>query len=72
MKFMVRIKRIKGVRKSSHNLVLKVAKDYYNSKLNTDIVKFIFGEKISLTNEEKSDIFKIKCNLEDKVYVGSL
>lgn len=56
-------------RKSSRKLVLKVVKDYYNGEYKEEVVKGIFGQEVK--DDLKSDIFKIKHNLDDKKYINS-
>lgn len=56
-------------RKSSRRLVLKVVKDYYNGEYQEEVIKGILGQEVQ--DELKSDIYKIKHNLEDKKYINS-
>ena len=66
------MKRISGVRKTTHKLLLKATRDYFNGQFNPNIIKHIVGEKVMLTEEEKSDAWAIKTNIEDLVYRNSL
>jgi hypothetical protein len=65
------MKRIKGVLRVRHNLALKVARDYYNGNFEPKVIEYIFGEKVNLSEEEKSDAWAIKINMEDKTYCES-
>lgn len=66
------MKRIKGYNKIKHKLVIKAVEDYFNDKANINIVHFIEGDKVNLTDEEKSDAWAIQQNLLDKEYVADL
>ena len=66
------MKRISGVRKTIHNLIMKAVKDYYFNSVNHNVAKYLMGNKINLSEEEKSDAWAIKTNLEDKIYTDNL
>lgn len=66
------MKRIKGVRKATHKLVMKAVSDYYFFETNHNVAKYLFGEKVELDDQEKHDVFCIRANLEDIVYVQNL
>ena len=65
------MKRIKGVRKATHKLIILAVKDYYTEH-NWNVVKYINGEKIEITETEKADARKIKNNLLDNIYTENL
>lgn len=66
------MKRIKGVRKNTHKLIIKAVADYYFNGTNLKVSKYLEGEKIILTDEEKSDVWAIRVNLEDELYRSNL
>ena len=66
------MKRISGIRKTKHKLVLKAVKDYYFNSVNHKVAQSIMGEKVELNEQEKSDVWAIKTNLEDLVYCQNL
>ena len=66
------MKRIKGVRKTTHKLLVKATQDYYLKGTNHNVIKYLEGDNINLSEEEKSDAWAIKTNLEDKIYIDNL
>ena len=65
------MKRIKGITRKFHKLAMKVVLDYYFTGTNLNVLKALEGEKVNLSDEEKSDLWAIKENMGDKVYVDS-
>jgi hypothetical protein len=65
------VKRIKGVRKTTHRLAMKVVADYYGGSTNQKVLRSIEGERVDLNEEEKSDAWAIKQNMTDKTYTDS-
>lgn len=65
------MKRISGIRKVTHSLTLKAIRDYYFNHTNHSVAKYLMGQKVELTQEEKSDAWAIKTNLEDETYTKS-
>lgn len=66
------MRRIKGVRKDFHKLVMKATQDYYGYTTNKNVMEYIEGKKVNLTEEEKSDVWKIRNNIGDKIYTENL
>ena len=68
------MKRIKGVRKTTHKLILSAVKDYYGQYDESikKVASYIFGERIELNEEEKHDAWAIKTNLLDETYCNNL
>lgn len=68
------MKRIKGVRKTTHKLILSATKDYYGQydKSIKRVASYLCGEKIDLSLEELSDTRKIRNNLLDEIYCKNL
>ena len=66
------MKRIKGVTRKFHKLAMKATSDYYFNGTNLNVLKAVESEKVSLTDEEKSDVWAIKTNLGDEIYTNSL
>jgi hypothetical protein len=65
------MKRIKGVRKTTHKLLVKVVGDYFGGTADPEIIKSILGFKTNLTEEQKSDKWCIQQNLTDNTYLKS-
>lgn len=65
------MKRISGVRKTTHKLLVKVVGDYFGGTANPEIVKSILGFKTDLTEEQKADKWCIQQNLTDNLYLQS-
>ena len=56
---------------------LKAVEDYYNERIPEDKFKRILtavktGGTTNLTDEEQSDVWRIRTNLNDPLYIGSL
>jgi hypothetical protein len=66
------MKRIKGVRKTTHKLIMKATQDYYMRDTNLNVAKYLFGERIELDNQQKHDVFCIRANLTDQIYLKEL
>lgn len=72
---MGKIKKQPGVNRRLQGLRIAAIYDYYNSKVmpNTrEMLKCLAGQKHNLTEEEKSDCWAIRTNLEDEVYWNGL
>ena len=65
------MKRIKGVRKSTHKLLVRVVGDYFGGAADPEIVKSILGFNNDLTGEQKADKWCIEQNLTDETYCNS-
>lgn len=65
------MKRIKGVLRKFYKLAMKVVADYYFKGTNLNVLRAIEGERVALTDEEKSDVWAIRQNMEDSVYLTS-
>jgi hypothetical protein len=65
------MKRIKGIRKTAHKLLVKVVGDYFGGTADPEIVKSILGFKTDLTEEQKADKWCIQQNLTDTTYANS-
>ena len=65
------MKRISGIRKIKHKLLVRVVRDYFGQSTNYNIIKSLLGFKIDLTEREKSDKWAIEQNLLDKTYLES-
>jgi hypothetical protein len=66
------MKRIKGIRKTIHKLAMKAVADYYGGLTNQNVLRSVEGDRVELTNEEKSDVWAIKTNMLDKTYTDNL
>ena len=66
------MKRVKGARRKFHKLAMKVVLDYYFNSTNLNVLKALEGEKVELNDEEKSDLWAIRQNIEDLTYRQSL
>lgn len=66
------MKRVKGVRKTIHKLLVKATSDYYGNETNKNVMQYICGENIELSETEKADARKIKNNLLDSIYTKNL
>ena len=51
---------------------MKAVADYYGGHTNQNVLRSIEGDNVSLTEEEKSDLWAIKVNMGDKTYCDSL
>lgn len=65
------MKRVKGITRKFHKLAMKVVADYYGQKTNLNVLKAAEGEKLELSDEEKSDVWAIRQNISDETYVNS-
>jgi hypothetical protein len=65
------MKRISGIRKTTHKLLVKVVGDYFGGTADPEIIKSILGFKTELTEEQKADKWCIQQNLNDETYLTS-
>lgn len=68
------MKRVKGIKRATHKLVSSAVRDYFGQyDLSQEkITMAVEGLKVDLTQEQKSDVWAIKTNLEDLIYKNEL
>ena len=72
------MRRLPKNKSDRHKLIITACQDYYgrgqNQKRANQIALYLMGRKkgVELTEQEKSDMWAIKTNLEDETYTTAL